>query len=57
MHDVRYSITFRIVGSNNKNGTVILGDSNTKYFKFGTDQRTFGYNLPGERVETFQKKY
>ena len=56
MQDVRYSITFRTVGSNNKNATVILGDSNTKYLKFGTGQGTFGYNLPGERVETFHIK-
>ena len=56
VQDVRYSITFRTVGSNNKNGTVILGDSNTKYLKFGTGQGTFGYNFPGERVETFHIK-
>ena len=60
VQDARYSITLRTVGSNFKNSTVILGDSNTKYLKFGTGQQgekgTFGYRLPGKRVETFHIK-
>ena len=52
-----YSITFRSVGKNFKNSTIIIGDSNTKHLKFSTGQHrekgTFGYNMPGERVETF----
>lgn len=55
--DARYSITFRSVGSNFRNATVILGDSNTKHLKFGSGQQgekgTFGYHLPGKRVENF----
>ena len=53
----RYSITFRSVGKNFKNSTIIIGDSNTKHLKFSTgkhrEKGTFGYNMPGERVETF----
>ena len=56
--NARFSITFRTVGKNYKNSTVILGDSNTKYLKFSSDARgekgTFGYHLPGHRVETFR---
>ena len=51
--DVRYSITFRSVGKNYKNSTIILGDSNTKYVKFGDGVGTFGYAMPGYRKETF----
>ena len=55
--DARYSITLRSVGSNFKNATLILGDSNTKHLKFGSGKQgekgTFGYNLPGNRVESF----
>ena len=55
--DTRYSITLRSVGANFKNATLILGDSNTKYLKFGTGKQgekgTFGYHLPGNRVESF----
>ena len=57
---VRTSITFRSVGQNYKNSTLILGDSNTKHLKFSTSvqnkQGTFGYKLPGKRVETFHIK-
>ena len=52
----RYSITFRSVGKNIKNSTIIIGDSNTNYLKFSTGQLhekgTFRYNMTGERVET-----
>ena len=47
---VRYSITFRTVGKQYNRSTVILGDSHTKYLKFGVGTGTFGYNMPGTRV-------
>ena len=47
---VRYSITFRTVGKQYNRSTVILGDSHTKYLKFGVGNGTFGYNMPGTRV-------
>ena len=54
---VRINVTFRSVGDNFKNSTVILGDSNTKHLKLSTGERgekgTFGYSMPGKRVETF----
>ncbi len=31
--------------------TVIIGDSNTRFLKFGTGQGTFGQNIPGKRIE------
>ena len=53
----RYSITFRTVGGNFKNSTVIIGDSNTKHLKFSEGKPkeigTFGYTLPGKRIEAF----
>ena len=53
----RYSITLRTVGKNFKNSTVIIGDSNTKHLKFSQGKPkeigTFGYMLPGKRVEAF----
>ena len=53
----RVSITFRTVGANFKNSTVIIGDSNTKHLRFSSGQAkekgTFGYMLPGKRVEAF----
>ena len=55
--DARYSITLRSVGSQYKNATIILGDSNTKHLKFGSGKQkekgTFGFHLPGQRVESF----
>ena len=51
---VRYSITFRDVDKCFTNSTVILGDSNTKYLKFGTGKGSFGKKLPGKRIETFR---
>ena len=45
---VRTSVTFRSVGDNLKNSTVIIGDSNTEHLKFSTGERgkkgTFGTN-------------
>lgn len=53
----RVSLTFRTVGGNYKNSTVIIGDSNTKHLRFSSGQAkekgTFGYMLPGKRIEAF----
>lgn len=53
----RISLTFRTVGSNYKNSTAIIGDSNTKHLRFSSgkakEKGTFGYLLPGKRVEAF----
>ena len=49
----RYSITFRSLDKTSKSSTVVLGDSNTKYLKFGDEKGSFGRNMPGRRVETF----
>ena len=50
----RYSLTFRCVGEEFKKSTIILGDSNTRHLKFGTEKKTFGEELPGKRVQTFK---
>ena len=50
---IRYSLTFRSVGQSFKNSTVLLGDSNSKYLRFGSDKGTFGEKMPGKRVETY----
>ena len=47
--DVRYSLTFRVVGWCFKNSTCVIGDSNTGKLKFGTEKGTFGYTMPGKR--------
>ena len=49
-NEVRYSFTFRHVAPFFKNSTVIIGDSNTKYIKFGKDAGTLGKWLPGKRM-------
>lgn len=49
----RYSVTLRQVHHSNRSSTVILGDSNTKYLKFGDEKGSFGRRMPGKRVETF----
>ena len=53
----RYSITLRSVGKNYKNSTVIIGDSNTKHLRFSQGKPkeigTFGYMMPGKRVESY----
>ena len=51
--DTRYSITLRYVSNHNDNVTVLLGDSNTRYLKFGSGKHTFGDKMPGKRVECF----
>ena len=50
---LRYSITFRYISRNSANATVIVGDSNTRYLKFGSGKKTFGDRIPGKRVEAF----
>ena len=52
--EIRYSLTFRCVGSNFKNSSIIIGDSNTRNLKFGVGEGTFGRNIPGKRVEAFK---
>ena len=47
----RYSLTFRHVGRVFTHSTVVIGDSNTKYFKFGEGMGTFGVSLPGKRIK------
>ena len=48
----RYSITLRTNSPHFMNSTIIYGDSNTKFFKFGEGEGTFGAWMPGERVKT-----
>lgn len=49
---VRYSITLRTVGKRFNRSTIIQGDSNTKYLKFGKGKGTFGHYMPGETKYT-----
>ena len=56
--EVRYSLTFRCVGSNFTNSCIILGDSNTQHLAFGErptkkDKPAFGHKLPGKRVQAY----
>ena len=51
--ELRYSITFRYVSQNSSDATIICGDSNTRFLKFGTGKGTFGEKLPGKRVLAF----
>ena len=51
VHKVRYSLTFRCVGSNYVNSCIILGDSNTKRLQFGTGAGTFRDKIPGKGVQ------
>ena len=50
---VRYSLTFRYVTKHNGNATIVIGDSNTRFLKFGSGKGTFGDKLPGKRVLAF----
>ena len=50
---LRYSITFRYVSKNGSEATLIQGDSNTRYLKFGSGKGTFGDRLPGKRKLCF----
>ena len=47
---VRYSFTFRHIAPYYKNSTALIGDSNTKYVKFGKDVGTLGKWVPGKRM-------
>ena len=49
--DVRYSFTFRHIAPHFLNSAVIVGDSNTKYLKFGEGKGSFGKWMPGKRLE------
>ena len=51
--DLRYSITFRYVSNNNNGVTLVLGDSNTRYIRFGSGKGTFGHRPPGKQEECF----
>ena len=50
----RYSLVFRHVDKSFKNSAVIIGDSNTKGFKFGEGKGNFGKSLPGKRIQAAQ---
>ncbi len=50
---MRFSITFRYISKHNHNVTAIIGDSNTRYLKFGSSKGTFGDKMPGKRIECF----
>ncbi|KAL5266915.1 hypothetical protein ACHWQZ_G004079 [Mnemiopsis leidyi] len=50
---LRFSITFRYLSKNGQNATIIQGDSNTRFLKFGSGKGTFGDQLPGKRVQCF----
>jgi alkylated DNA repair dioxygenase AlkB len=52
--ELRYSITFRYISNNNTNSTIIIGDSNTRFLKFGSGKGTFGDQLPGKRVLAYK---
>lgn len=47
----RYTVTLRTVGQRFVRSTVILGDSNTEHLNFGNVSRSFGYNMPGQRIK------
>ena len=49
----RYSLTFRYVSKHNENATIVVGDSNTRFLRFGSGKGTFGDRLPGKRVLAF----
>ncbi|NRB81765.1 MAG: alpha-ketoglutarate-dependent dioxygenase AlkB [Saccharospirillaceae bacterium] len=46
---VRYSMTFRVVHWYYWNSTCLLGDSNTKHIKFGSERGCLGPATPGEK--------
>ena len=46
----RYSLTFRCLSWANKNSMCLIGDSNTRFLKFGSSKRgTFGEQMPGQK--------
>ena len=52
----RYSLTFRHVSERFLRSTVIVGDSNTRFLKFGEGQGKFGHLIPGKRTEAIHTK-
>jgi len=51
---VRYSITMRSISKHNKNSTVVLGDSNTRFLDSGSKHRCgFDTTMPGCRIPTY----
>ena len=50
LNGTRYSITMRTVANRYMKSSVIVGDSNTKFLRFGKGKETFGYNMPGEAI-------
>ena len=48
--EARYSFTFRHLSPSFANSTVIIGDSNTRYLKFGAEQGKFGHRMPGKSI-------
>ena len=46
----QYSLTFRCVNWTHKNSTCMIGDSNTRFLRFGSNKRgTFGEQMPGQK--------
>ena len=52
---VRYSITLRTISKFNKNSTVVLGDSNTRFLDNENNKHRCGFDktMPGRRIETY----
>ena len=50
----RFSLTFRCIDQRYRRSTIVLGDSNTKMFRFGEGAGTFGRGLPGRRQPTMK---
>lgn len=51
---MRYSFTFRHISPHFMNSTVLIGDSNTKYVKFGNDDRSLGKWMPGKSIRAYK---
>ena len=49
--NMRYSFTFRHIAPHFLNSTVLIGDSNTQYVKFGSGFGTLGRWVPGKRIK------
>lgn len=49
--EIRYSFTFRHIAPHFLNSTIVIGDSNTRFLKFGEGQGTLGKWLPGKRMK------
>ena len=46
-------MAFRYVSRHSSNAPIIIGDSSTRYLKFGGRKKTFGDKIPGKRVQSF----